>query len=51
MMCGFEAGLIMTFRINSVTGAPISGSSGGVKKTGGAFSLSGKEGAGKSAAG
>ena len=40
----------MTFRINSVTGAPISGSSSGVKKAGSGFSLSGKDGAGKSAA-
>jgi hypothetical protein len=40
----------MTFRINSVTGAPISGSSSGVKKAGGGFSLSGSDGAAKSAA-
>jgi hypothetical protein len=48
-MCGFETGLIMTFRINSVTGAVVSGGS-SVKKAGGGFSLSGSDGAAKSAA-
>ncbi len=40
----------MTFRINSVTGAVVSGGS-SVKKAGGGFSLSGSDGSAKSAAG
>jgi len=40
----------MTFRINPATGTPVSSTAGSIKKSGAGFSLSGKEGAQKSAA-